>query len=81
MCETLDESISKYKTWLIENMHTSPVKEELNRIYLLAKNQDVYLECFCKPKSCHGDIIAEVVNRAILKYHTNSTEENETNQT
>lgn len=32
--------------------------DELNRIY---KMEEVNLVCFCKPKSCHGDIIKEII--------------------
>jgi tryptophan synthase alpha subunit len=35
--------------------------DELQRIKNLAEKQDVNLVCFCAPKSCHGDIIKEII--------------------
>jgi len=37
--------------------------DELNRIYNL---KEVNLVCFCKPKSCHGDIIKEIIEKVKL---------------
>lgn len=35
--------------------------DELNKIWKLAKNENVNLVCFCKPKDCHGDIIKKLI--------------------
>lgn len=50
---TRKESIEKFKEYLLNN-------EELKR--LLPSLKGKRLGCFCKPKSCHGDVIAELVN-------------------
>lgn len=33
------------------------VMRELDRLYLLAKQGDLVLGCFCAPKRCHGETI------------------------
>ncbi len=37
-------------------------REEVIRIYRLAKEQDVTLQCWCAPKRCHADHIAQFIN-------------------
>jgi uncharacterized protein YebE (UPF0316 family) len=44
------EVLEKYRTYLINN------KELMADITSL---DDMVLGCYCKPKACHGDIIAE----------------------
>lgn len=31
------------------------------------KGEDVYLECYCAPKPCHGDVIAEKLRKRLIK--------------
>mgnify|MGYP002622184085 CR=1 FL=1 len=31
------------------------------------RGEDVYLECFCHPLSCHGDIIVQKLQKRLLK--------------
>jgi hypothetical protein len=66
-CETREESISSYEKYLLEKIEKkdSAICNELNKIYFLAIKQDVSLICFCKPKSCHGDIIKKVIEQRI----------------
>lgn len=52
--DSREESIEKYKEYLLNN------KELMNSLYEL---KGKILGCFCKPKSCHGDILAELVNK------------------
>jgi len=40
-------------------------KRELQKIKNIAMNGDVNLVCFCKPKSCHGDVLKEIVEQFI----------------
>lgn len=50
---TREEAIAKYKTWI------------LGQPNLLANLYDLkgkVLGCTCKPKSCHGDILAELAD-------------------
>lgn len=55
-----DSVIDKYEQWLYKQVTegNTNVLDELNRI-LIARDQydDVFLQCFCAPKKCHGDVI------------------------
>jgi hypothetical protein len=45
------ESIQKYREWILSN------SELLNSIRELKGKR---LGCYCKPKSCHGDVLVEL---------------------
>jgi len=66
-CKSRDEALSNYETYLKQKISEKDLKicEELNKIFLLAINGDVNLICFCKPKSCHGDIIKKIIEEKI----------------
>lgn len=68
------ESIEKYREYLLKSIEEKEesICGELNEIYKLAKKEDVYLACYCSPRSCHGDIIKQVVESKIKE----KTEEN-----
>lgn len=51
---TRKEVIQKYKEYVLKNELL--IKE-------LPKLQGKRLGCFCKPKSCHGDILVELLNK------------------
>lgn len=61
------ESIAMFKEYLLDCIEKKDEKvcNSLNQIYNLAMKGDVYLSCYCKPKSCHGDIIKEVIELKI----------------
>lgn len=43
-------------------------KNKIDEIYEKYKNgEDIYLGCYCKPLPCHGDIIAEKLQRRYIK--------------
>ena len=50
---TREESVQKYREWI----QTQP--ELLNDLHELKGKT---LACFCKPKSCHGDVLAELAD-------------------
>ena len=66
--KTREEAIDAYELYfkqMIEN--DKEFQEEFNKIYQKYKNgEDVYLGCFCKPLSCHGDIIAKELQRKLI---------------
>jgi len=66
-CNSREESIKNFENYLIDKINKNDPKicDELNRIYLLALKQDINLVCFCKPKSCHGDIIKKILDEKI----------------
>lgn len=44
------------------------ITDAFDRIYEKYKGgEDVYLQCFCKPNACHGDVIAERLQRKLIK--------------
>ena len=60
-CEIVDsseEAISKYK----EHILSTP--ELYNSLHEL---EGKTLGCFCKPKSCHGDVLLELISQKNLK--------------
>ena len=49
-----------------------------DEIYEHYKNgEDIYLQCFCKPKACHGDVIAEKLQRRLIKEKMEERKKNE----
>lgn len=69
-CDTREEAISNFRGYLEEKIKDkdSEICNMLNEIFIKAKDGDVNLVCYCKPKECHGDIIKEVVeSKLILK--------------
>lgn len=58
--KTRTEAVNEYKAYLLEEVKKNGAfRDEIIRIYLLAKKHHVYLLCCCKPLYCHGDIIKE----------------------
>lgn len=47
-----EEAISKYREWIL----TQP-----NLLNDLHELKDKTLGCWCKPKSCHGDVLLELI--------------------
>lgn len=50
---TRDEAVERYRAWIQRQSHLLADLHEL---------QGKRLGCFCKPKLCHGDILAELAN-------------------
>lgn len=68
-CRTREEAIQKYSDYF-DIMYGSNIEftKEIDKIYEKYKNgEDVYLECYCNPKSCHGDVIAEKLQKKLIK--------------
>lgn len=59
-----EESINLFENYINEkiNQKDQIICDELNRIYLQAKENNVYLVCSCRPKSCHGNIIKKIID-------------------
>jgi len=72
------ESIQCFKEYLLKKIEEKDEKicVTMNEIYTLSLQGNVYLACYCKPKSCHGDIIKEIVESKINP----QIEEQENNQ-
>lgn len=53
-----------YEGWLrSEYKKKASVFKELNRLAELSKKSDLFLECCCKPKRCHGDFVKYAVEK------------------
>lgn len=68
--ENRRDSISKFRKWLngIAYHDVEPERREwiLENLHLLKNNK---LGCFCKPKSCHGDVYVEMISdNGLLEY-------------
>ncbi len=54
--------ISKYKAWFYAQIKSDPnFKEELLKL------KGKRLACWCKPRACHGDVIAEYLNGTVAE--------------
>lgn len=51
---TRKEVIEKYRVWLLDQPDLMSSLPEL---------EGKILGCWCKPKSCHGDVLADLANR------------------
>jgi 5'-3' exonuclease len=60
---TREEAIEKYEIHIRQKLHDKDenVRNEMNKIFKMVKNGGVNLCCYCKPKSCHGDIIKKII--------------------
>ena len=64
-----DEAIERYSQYF-DMMYGGNIrfKEVVDEIYeKWRRGEDVYLECYCKPKRCHGDIIVEKLQKRFIK--------------
>ena len=55
---TREETIAKYKEYILN-------KSEL--LDSLSELEDKTLGCWCKPESCHGDVLLELITKNKLK--------------
>lgn len=51
---TREEAIEKFREWIMTQQHLLDSLHELKGKTLC---------CFCKPKSCHGDVLVELVEK------------------
>ena len=68
---TREQVIAKYKVWLQEQIDKGNpvVLDELNRLGNKAIDEKgLVLQCFCYPKSCHGEVIKEKLVKAMYNY-------------
>ena len=65
---TREEAIEKYKEYFSEMYgKDNDLTKAFDEIYEHYKNgEDIYLQCFCKPLPCHGDFLAEELQRKLL---------------
>lgn len=61
---TRDEVIAKYRSWLwYKTSIDCKARDELNRLTDLYEENGNKLDlvCWCAPKACHGDVIAQAI--------------------
>lgn len=63
LCETRYQAIEKYKEYIGNKIkkRDNIVCDELNKIWLAVKKNDVNLVCYCAPNSCHGNYIKNII--------------------
>lgn len=68
ICDSREIAMNCYEAYLMVKIKSRDkvICDELNRVYKKALKGDVYLLCYCKPKSCHGDIIKKIIDSKII---------------
>lgn len=67
--KTREEAIDAYKMYF-KKMYglDEGLTKTFDTIYEKYKNgEDIYLQCCCKPLPCHGDFLAEELQRKLIK--------------
>jgi hypothetical protein len=69
--ETREQAIEAYRKYF-QSVYGKPGYEKLtrafNEIYEHYKNgEDIYLGCFCHPFKCHGDVLAEELQKKLIR--------------
>ena len=67
--KTREDSIKAFEKYFDEMYGVDEdLTNAFDEIYEHYKNgEDIYLGCFCKPKECHCDIIADRLQRKLIK--------------
>ncbi len=67
--KTREDAIEAFRIYFNKMYGKDPeLTKAFDEIYEHYKNgEDVYLQCFCKPKACHGDVIAEELQKKLIK--------------
>lgn len=76
--KTREEAIDAYKLYF-KKMYglDEGLTKAFDTIYEKYKNgEDVYLQCCCKPLPCHGDFLAEELQRKLIKEKMEEIREN-----
>ena len=76
--KTREEAIDAYKLYF-KKMYglDEGLTKAFDTIYEKYKNgEDIYLQCCCKPLPCHGDFLAEELQRKLIKEKMEEIREN-----
>lgn len=67
--KTREDAIEAYARYFDEMYGKDPdFTKAFDEIYERYKaGEDIYLQCFCKPLPCHGDVIAERLQRRLIR--------------
>lgn len=62
------EAIKEYKVFFYNEVKKKgSFRDEMIRLYKIAKYKHIYLMCCCKPLSCHGDVIKEFLENQLCE--------------
>lgn len=66
--KTRDEALDAYRLYFkLMYEQDAEFKLAFDTIYEKYKNgEDLYLQCFCKPLKCHGDILVEELQKKLI---------------
>lgn len=66
---TRQEAISAYAIYFNEMLkHNDMFKRAFDMLYEKYKNgEDIYLQCFCHPEPCHGEIIKNALQQRLVR--------------
>ena len=67
--KTRDEAIDRYEGYF-DRMYSgnAPFRFIIDEIYEKYKRgEDIYLECYCKPERCHGDVIKDKLEKRLVR--------------
>jgi len=68
-CKTAEESIERYSKYFDmmygSNKEFTKVIDEIYEKY--KSGEDIFLECWCKPSPCHGDVIKSKLEKRLFK--------------
>lgn len=64
-----EEAIERYSSYFdMQYGRNKDFTKLIDEIYELYKTgEDVYLECYCHPLRCHGDVIVEKLQKRLLR--------------
>jgi hypothetical protein len=67
--KTRDEAVEAYEKYFDAAYgKNTELTKAFDEIYEHYKNgEDIYLQCFCSPKKCHADVIADRLQRKLIK--------------
>jgi len=67
--KTREEAIERYDSYFdLQYENNEHFKGVIDEIYEKYKNgEDIYLECFCSPNPCHGNVIVKKLKKRLLK--------------
>jgi hypothetical protein len=59
-----EDPVNQFKEYFYKALELEglPICKAVRRLVERAQTEEIQLVCTCKPKSCHGDVIAEYVN-------------------
>ena len=75
---TREEAIEAYKLYFQEMYKKDSVfKNAFDEIYSKYKNgEDIYLQCFCHPLACHGQVIIDELQKKLILENMNKKKNN-----